>query len=225
MALSKALKDGLSNALNEATLLGTEIDTERDIASVTFSVLILPTVGPPPDDRRMQFLFYFVGRVAASLRLGAWDDKNAEVEPFDIGRLPSVVRSFKQPVSGWEFFDLDEDFLQWKDRLSLNYCSDKGSMTQSITLSQAGPNRHLDLRIWFDTLGLWDASGEFVEIDDFIAGGARWWDGLYSGDPRTAGEGITVYEDGAAGAYMRDTREMRPIHKDTPLPLHLRQKG
>jgi hypothetical protein len=31
---------------------------------------------------------------------------------------------------------------------------------------------------------------EEIALDDFAAGGVRWWDGLYANDPRTAGHGI-----------------------------------
>ena len=51
-------------------------------------------------------------------------------------------------------------------------------------------DRHLDLWIWFDNMLIRDASGNTIELSDFIAGGQRWWDALYAGDSRTAGHGV-----------------------------------
>ena len=194
MKLETEQKSGLNVALNEATLLGAEVNMERRVAAVTFNVLTLPLEGPSPDDSRVQFLFYPVGRVAASLRLGHWDDPGAEVVPFEIGQLLEIVESFKLPIYGWKFFDLEDDFDTWKGRLSADYCLGDDGMSCSITLHQERPDRHLDLRIWFDTLKLRNAAGNMLEMDDFIAGGKRWWDGLYSGDPRTEGSGISPFK-------------------------------
>jgi len=198
MELSSKLKADLGIAINEATLLGAELDPSQSTAFVTFSVLTLPPEGPPPDDRRIQFVFHPVGRVAASLRLGRWDDPTAQVVAFDVEDLLRIVEEFKQPIYGWEFFDGDEGFGKWKDRLSLDYRSDTGlGLTHSITLFQEGGDRHLDLRIWFDSFGLRDGKGAFPQLADFIAGGKRWWRSFYDDDPRTNGEGIMkAGEDG-----------------------------
>ena len=69
-------------------------------------------------------------------------------------------------------------------------------MSHSITLFQEGTDRHLDLRIWLDTLELRDAAGRVLEMDDFIAGGKPWWDGLHRGDPTTEGSGISPLKSG-----------------------------
>jgi hypothetical protein len=49
--------DGLGVALNEATLVGLEVDPQRLVAAATFAVLTLPPDGPEPADRRRQFIF------------------------------------------------------------------------------------------------------------------------------------------------------------------------
>lgn len=183
-------KEGLNIALNEATLLGVEVNREKRSAGATFSVLTLPPEGPPPDDRRVLLLFQPVGRLAASLRLGDWNDPKAEVVPLEVDQLLETVAGFKCSVYGRNFFDCDEDFEDWKDRLSLDIRLGDDGLSHSITLFQEGHDRHLDIRIWFDSLTLRAPSGEGFEMGEFIAGGKRWWDGLHSGDPRTQGEGI-----------------------------------
>ena len=192
MSLTEEEKHGLSVALNEATLLGMEVDTDRKLAAATFRVLTLPEEGPPPSDPRVQIIFSPVGRVAASLRLGRWNDLKAQVVSFDIDDLLSVVQSFGGlPIYGWEFFDTDGKSVdRWSDRLSFDYRSDVQSSAHSILLFQDGGERHLDICLWFDAVQIKDPKGNDLPIEEFIAGGRRWWDALYQGDERTSSSGI-----------------------------------
>lgn len=189
------LRIDLGVALNEADLLGFEVDPDRRVAASTFRVLTLPSDGPPPDDRRVQMLFRRVGRVAASLRNGRWDDLAAEVVPFELNELLAVVQSFGgQPIYGWDFFDRHENDLgNWAHRLSLDWRLGYDGLSHSIEVFQAsgiGPSRHLDLRVWFDELEVRRPDGVAFPLEDFAAGGRRWWDALFSRDKRTDGHGI-----------------------------------
>ena len=194
MDLSDDQRRALGVALNEATLIGAEVRPDRRGAALTFAVLALPEDdAPPEEDRRRQFVLQPVGRVAASLRNGRWDDADAPAEPFPLEQLLDVVMSFQGvPVYGWDFFDRpDEDsFEGWSDRLSLDWRSEPGGLSHTLDLFQDGGSRHLDLRIWFDDLRIFTPDRQEVSLDDFTAAGKRWWDGLYAGDPRTTGCGI-----------------------------------
>jgi hypothetical protein len=187
----------LNVALNEATLLGAEVDTELRTAAVTLSVLSLPEKGPPPEDPRVQLLLQPVGRVCASLRHGRWDDEEAPVEGFRIDELLTVLgRLGAHAVYGWEFFDVsEEDFARWKDRLSLDWQApgDDGRSHTLVLFQEA--EAHLDLCFWFDDLVVQTPSYEEIPLDEFTAGGKRWWDALYAGDPRTADSGIVPLSD------------------------------
>jgi hypothetical protein len=193
MELNGEQRDALGVALNEATLLGFEVDSTRRVGVATFKVLTLPEKGPPPQDCRVQFLFLPVGRVAASLRKGTWDNVDAEVVPFSVDQLLEIVSSFGGlPIYGWEFFDVDEAQLAyWGSRFSLDWRSGEDGVSHSIRVFQEdGFNRYLDLLVWFDSFEIRRADGIVVPIEDFVAGGKRWWDGLNSGDPRTQDAGI-----------------------------------
>ncbi|HEY6324124.1 MAG TPA: hypothetical protein VJA16_21485 [Thermoanaerobaculia bacterium] len=193
MSLSVEEKQSLGVALNEARLLGVELDPERRLAAATLAVHTLPETGPGPPDSRVQLLFSPVGRLAASLRRGAWNDPAAEVETFSLDQLLGIVQSCRGPVYGWEFFDLhDEQLRRWGDRLSLDFRAGDDGLSHSILLFQEfdTPQRHLDLLIWFDRLEVRDPADRPLTLAEFAAGGKRWWDGLYAGDPRTAGAGI-----------------------------------
>jgi hypothetical protein len=190
-------RNELGVALNEADLLGFEVDAGRRIAAATFGVLSLPPEGPPAEDRRVQMLFRPIGRVAASLRNGLWNDEQAEVVQFLLSELLDVVRSFGgQPIYGWEFFDThDKELSRWGDRLSLDWRSGSDGLSRSIAVFQAsgaGPDRHLDLCVWFDDLEVRRPDGTVVPLEEFAAGGRRWWDAMYAGDKRTEGHGISA---------------------------------
>lgn len=204
MDLTPDKLQGLDIALNEATLVGAEVDPERRIAAVTLALLTLPESGPPPDDPRVQLILQPVGRVAASLRRGRWDDRSAPVEPFALNELLDVVQSFKQgPIYGWEFFDVssDEGSAIWEDRLSFDERFGDDGNTHTLTLFQETfgqqQDRHLDICIWFDDLTIFGPERQQLDIDEVIAGGKRWWDGLFSGDTRSQEAGIYPLKEDA----------------------------
>jgi hypothetical protein len=194
MDIDVKLAGDLGVALNEASLAGLEYSAKDNVAAATFVCLTLPADGPEPADSRRQFIFHRVGRIAASLRLGRWDDVDAAVEPFQVSDLLPVVQSFGcQPIYGWEFFNVHKKELsQWGKSLSLDLRPDNGSMKNSISLFQeaAKCDKHLDLCLWFESFAIRDANGNDIALDDFIAGGVRWWEAMHAGDKRTEGHGI-----------------------------------
>lgn len=204
----------LGVAINEASLLGVEVDAEQRAAGVTLSVLTLPPSGPAPADPRVQFVFQPVGRVIASLRNGAWNEADAEIVPFEIDEMPRVVRSFgAQPVYGWDFFDVGGDDESgdesgggengvalrrdaWMQQLSLDWGDQNDGMAHHLTLFQEGDGQHLDLRLYFDRFVICDPYGNQLDFGEFCRGGKRWWEALHAGDPRAQGQGIeTIRED------------------------------
>lgn len=190
MELTDDQRAGLGTALNEAALLGLEVDADERLAAATFAVLTLPEQGAPPGDPRVQFLFEPVGRVAASLRHGV--AANPEIEPFAIADLLSVVQSFNgQRIYGWKFFDIDAPNLpKWIRWLSLDWRSGDNGTSHTISLFQEEGDRHLDVCLWFDSFVIRKPTGEIIELEEFCAGGERWWDAMHRGDPRTADSGI-----------------------------------
>ena len=52
MELNEKERTALGVALNEARLLGFEVDTTRRMGAATFQVLTLPEQGPPPQDSK-----------------------------------------------------------------------------------------------------------------------------------------------------------------------------
>jgi len=194
MELDTDLKHGLGVALNEATLLGIELDTRNRRVGATLSVLTLPVdEGPMPDDPRVQLLFAPVGRVVASLRQGRWDDPGAPVTPINAEQLLDVVRSFGGlPVYGWDFFDTaDVELTKLGRPFSLDWRAGDDGTTHSVLFFQEGPDRHLDVIIWFDRFAVRDRAGREVSLAEFTAGGKRWWDAFYRHDPRTQGTGMS----------------------------------
>lgn len=195
MHLTHSQIAGLNTALNEATLNDLSIDVSDRVARVVLQVLSLPEEGRAPGNPRVELHLFPVGHVAASLRYGRWDDRSAVVEPVAVEHLGDVVRSFGgEPIYGEEFFDVpdEEDFDQWSDRLSLNLHLGTDGLSHTLTLFQEGssPDRHLDIRIWFEELLVLGSARQEIALDVFIAGGERWWERFWEEDPRTEGYGM-----------------------------------
>jgi hypothetical protein len=179
--------EGLNIALNEATLLGLEVDPSRRLAGGTFVVLSLPESGELPTDSRVQVLFVNVGRVAATLT----DPDQPGAVPIPIEQLLDAVQSFGgRAIYGWEFFDIRDNPLQpCGAAKSLDIEFEGGSKAHSINLFQ-DDGRRLDVCIWFEGLALLTPDGNEVDLEEFIAGGRRWWDAFHKHDPRTQGHGL-----------------------------------
>lgn len=186
------MKDGLGVALNEADLLGVEVDRERCLAAITLRVLMLPdNGGQPPADTRISMRLHGVTRVVASLTKPARPGQQRPPLPLVLDDLLETVRSFGgQPIYGWKFFDLHEDYLTWSHRLSFDEYLIDAPADESITLFQEGVDRDLDLRIWFKQLTLHAPDCTALDSAEVIANGRRWWDAMQAGDPRTKDSGI-----------------------------------
>lgn len=200
MNFPEGLLADLNIALNEAEWHDAVVRSDIAEAMLVFRVLALPESGPEPGPRErvLRLRVSEIGRVAASLREGRWDDADAAVQPFDLEQLSEIVSSFGvQPVYGWEFFDPPESSWQhWRNRLSLDVCllgGSGGPDQHVLDLSKeslSGPTRVLDLRIWFYGLSGYDMDGNSKPLLEVASAGRRWWDGLYADDPRTQGHGI-----------------------------------
>lgn len=186
--------DGLDVALNEARWSGIRVDAPGRRVMLVLDVLRLPVEGPAPDGPVLVVLGG-VSRLAASLRNGYWNDTAAEVVPIALDELETVIHSFGwTDIYGREFIDPPErSWAHWRDRLSLDAVLGDGVAAHVIDVFQESgmaPRRHLDLRIWFDRMCVSSTTGEWIPLQEFVAAGRRWWDGLRAGDPRTDGKGI-----------------------------------
>lgn len=217
MQINKELRDRIGIALNEAVLLGVEFDKKRNLVACSFALVAMDKDGKVPEDNRLLFIFKPVGRFVASLRNGAWDDKNADVEKFDPKNILDVIKSFQGlSIYGWDFVNCgDKDFDTWKDRLSFDYSTgDNVGLENTIDLFQEGPNRHIDLRIWFDDFKILTPKHEPFDLEDFLENGKRGWDAIYANNDKMSGFGIfpvtTENEKKLKAAISNLTAEQQP---------------
>jgi hypothetical protein len=172
------------------------VDPDDRRVRLGFDVLTLPEGTGGAGHALRTVVLDGVSRLVGSLRLGRWDQLDAEVVALSVEELSEAVRSFgATPLYGWEFFDTpDESWRRWAGRLSLDVRWSAVDARHTLRLfkeaRQHGEDRHLDLPAWFTTVSVYDADEHEVSLDDFAAGGKRWWDAMYSGDPRTKSSGI-----------------------------------
>ncbi|MFC9893176.1 hypothetical protein ACFVMC_05745 [Nocardia sp. NPDC127579] len=199
MNVSRGLLDGLditglNTALSEATCLGLDADTKAHELRLRLGVLTLPTTGQGSEDFPVQLTFTGVSRVAASLRMQRWDDVEPQVLPLQLDGLDEAIRSFGGGrLHGWEFIDLDDSgWALWRELLSFDTKFDDHISTHVLEFSQEEgiDPRELDIRVWFDTMTIHDATGRQIPLEEFVAGGENWWKAHDAGDPRTIRPGI-----------------------------------
>jgi hypothetical protein len=193
MRINEELKNRIGHALNESRLLGIEFEEEKNLVACSFGVISMDKDGNVPDDNRLLFIFNPVGRFVASYRNGYWDDKNATVENFEPKDILEVIQQFQgQAIYGWNFVNCgDKDFDTWKDRLSFDYSTGRNiGLTNTIDLFQAGDNKHIDLRIWFDQFEILTPDYTKVDLQDFIDNGKRGWDAIYENNEKMGDFGI-----------------------------------
>lgn len=191
MEVTSAVAEGLGQALNESSWIAADIHVPEAVVDLVLDVLTLPESGPAPDSSRRLLRLTGVSRVVASYRMASWDDDAAPPAPLEPDALTQLIDDLgRLPIYGWEFIDKDdEQFDRWHNRLSFDVVS-SGAGSHTLDLFQDGGDRILDFRAWFDELTVLDESGVEISLPEFIAGGTRWWDGMYAGDPRTEGVGI-----------------------------------
>ncbi len=141
-------------------------------------MLALPGTESEDVDHVVRLVLVPVGRVAASLRHGRWDDQSAMVEQLTLDQLDDAVKRFgAQEIYGWRFFDAAEAHNDWLDRLSLDWRSTPGGTRHGASLFQEwglpGALQHLDIRLWFDELRIFNLAMNMVPLADFVAGGVR----------------------------------------------------
>jgi hypothetical protein len=107
-----------------------------------------------------------------------------------LNALPEVVRSFQQqPIYGWRFFDLEaDDYETFINRPSLDVTLSQRASVHTARLFQEAfglEQRHIDLLIWFDELGVHSEGGDSLPVEHLIAAGRDWWSAFYAGDSRT----------------------------------------
>ncbi|MCW7494671.1 hypothetical protein ND861_18605 [Leptospira sp. 2 VSF19] len=193
MNINEQLRDQIDLAFNEATLLGIEFKKEKSIVACTFDLITMNKNGEVPKDKRLLFIFKSVGRFVASLRNARWDDSTAKAEIFDYHNIGEVVQKFgARSIYGWEFINRgNEIYDTWKDRLSFDFNSNHTSgLTNTIDLFQENYNKHIDIRIWFDSFDILTPNYESVELEEFLENGKRGWEAIYSNNPRMQSFGI-----------------------------------
>src|SRR5690606_10258259 len=180
------IKDGLNLALNEASIIGLDFDEGQQTVYVTFYPIAIQQDGTIPNDNRFLFAFKNVGRLASSLTL----DKDTTAIKFDPDQLADKMSEYKnEQLYGWEIIDNgDVIFKDWKDNKSFDLIINSDFDKQhTIDLFQEDKysKKTIDVRIWFDSIEIFDSNLKPFDIQTFIDNGKRGWDKLYESGWKT----------------------------------------
>lgn len=174
---SQDIRDGLNFALNEATVLGFDFDELERTAYVTISPIAIQSDGTIPQDNRILLAFKNVGRLASSLTL----DRDTDAVKFEVRDLAERMSEYKnEQLYGWEFIDNgDKLFKDWENNKSLDLILNERFQDQhTIDLFQEDKysTKSIDMRIWFDTIEIFDSNLNPMTFQTFIDNGKRGWE-------------------------------------------------
>lgn len=179
--ITQNIRDGLNYSLNEAIIIGFDFDKERKTAYVTLYPIAIQPDGTIPNDNRFLFAFRNIGRIACSLI----PERGMTAIKFDLDELGGKMNECKNgSLYGWEFIDNDEEliFNQWKDNKSFDtifYSAFQKQHTIDLFQEDKYSNKTIDLRIWFDSVEVYNSDLNPFDIQTFIENGKRGWGKLY----------------------------------------------
>jgi hypothetical protein len=191
----------LGVALNEANWRGLHLDEQTQQVQFLMRVLSLPEGGGGTGFLDVALILDGVSRIVAWLRRGRWDDENAAIIPLTGDEIGKAVAAFGgKDIYGGDFFDAEKSgWGRWSDRLSLDLRWGSGDASSSIWLFQEGfldgHDRILDFGAWYEALTVRSATDRrLIPLDEFAAGGQRWWDAATADDERTKASGIHIFK-------------------------------
>lgn len=180
--INQDIRDGINYALNEATIIGVDFTESHKTISVTFYPIAIQNNGTIPADNRFLFSFRNVARIACSLT----NEPDTDAIKFDPNELGEKMSEFKnESIYGWEFIDNDENlvFQQWKDNVSFDtILNTQYGKQHTIDLFQEDKysKKTIDIRVWFESIEIFDSNLELYDTQTFIDNGKRGWEKLYN---------------------------------------------
>lgn len=203
MTLTGQLTNDLNTSLNEATVVGVDLDPAAATARVLVHVLALPENGPIDHDPRRALTFTDVSNFQVLLRPDPFGGDFGPAIPIqDLDELASLFARLGrfQPMYGWRFLnnlDLTDD---WPPEPSLKLRLRPQPAAHSLywftECIENDDSYCLEGIICFDDLQIERADGTPVSVRRFAANGRRWWTGLYGNDPRVSGQAQIATTDG-----------------------------
>jgi hypothetical protein len=206
----RELVDGLDLALNESQVCGLCFDADAAEARLLLEVLALPEVGPIDRDPRRLLVLSGVSSIEVVLRA----DRAGALGPvLPLDSLDALDRFFASlgqadAMYGWEFIDRENAGEDWNVSASLTAASSEPQaaghtlhwFTECGRPGPAGDWERFVLRgvIRFGSLRIEWAEGRPVPLEEFVAGGRRWWVAFQRRDARVSVDAQRQAQAGAA---------------------------
>jgi len=194
--LPDQLTNDLNTALNEATVVGVDLDPAAATARLLLHVLALPERGPIDPDPRRALTLTGVSDFQVLLRKDPFGGDFGPAIPIqDLDELASLFGRLVrfQPMYGWRFLNNLDLTGDWPPEPSLNLRLRPEPAAHTLywftECSQDADSFFcLEGVIWFDGLQVERADRIPVSVQQFAADGRRWWAGLRANDPRVSSE-------------------------------------
>jgi hypothetical protein len=194
-------------ALNEADVLGIRLEQSGAWCDLLLHVLALPEADPPDPDARRIVRLTSPAQVRVLLRTEqAGPDRYGPAIPLaGLGAVEDFFASlsWSGSMSGWRFLDDPSLTRDWPARPSLAIDVRPGAGSHSLFwFSECGREEDgtsgaycVEGTVAFEDLEVLRADGSPQPLDEFTAGGHRYWEALHSRDER-----VSVHAQRAAQA-------------------------
>lgn len=190
MRLKQEITDYLNHSLNESRITEFKLNEENKMVTIILETIAINNDGTVPNDSRLKFEFKNVGRIASLLKLGEWDNDNAEILKLTPEKLSKQILEFNgDSMYGWEFINVekyDVEFEKWKHKASFDIkLQEEVDYLNTIDIFSEHLSENcktLDLKIWFDDLKIKTIQNQTVSLQEFIDRGIRGWNAIYDGN-------------------------------------------
>jgi len=207
--MDEGTRDGIETALNEADVLGIQLDPAGASCDVLVHVLALPESGPLDRDARRVLRLARPGQVSILLRA----DRAGEAGYGPVIPLSGLdaVEDFFASLSwsgamyGWKFLDDRSLTRDWPARPSLSVQVRPGTASHSLywfnecgrAEGDTSVSYLIEGTVTFEDLEVMRADAVPERLDEFIADGQRQWQAFFGHDERLSGEAQHAAQNGA----------------------------
>jgi hypothetical protein len=208
MQWHEGTREGIETALNEADVLGIQLDPAGAWCDVLVHVLALPESGPLDRDARRVLRLAGPGQVSILLRAdragGAGYGPVIPLSGLDAVEDFFASLSWSGAMHGWKFLDDPSLTRDWPTQPSLTLQVRRGAASHSLywfnecgrTEGDAIASYLIEGTVTFEDLEVMRADALPQRLAEFIADGQRQWQAFFSQDERLSGKAQQAAQNG-----------------------------
>lgn len=175
MKISEKLKNGLDIVLNEAAILGLDLNEDENYLSCKLE-LLQENGSEIPNyvTLKLENLKRYISAYKTDIQ------NSKKIIQFHPNQIAEYLQNFiHKDIYGWEFFNVENSNFNF-DKLSFEYITDTNYTNfNSLELFQEGFNDDLEIKIWFERVRFFDEKNNELNIEQLIAQQNKIWETIF----------------------------------------------